>query len=93
MVYRELGKFPVALEVKTRLLCFWYRLCLDSYLNPNKLSVLMLRIHVAHFEVSNVKLQWLVFVKNCLHENGLGYLWQDAQHRFFPFLFHNLRIV
>jgi hypothetical protein len=44
----------------------------------------MLRLHEANFEVSNVKLQWLVFVKNCLHENGLGYLWQDAQHRFFP---------
>jgi hypothetical protein len=81
MVYGELGEFPVSLEVKTRLLCFWYRLCLDSYVNPDKLSVLMLRLHETNFAVSTLKSQWLTFVHDCLHENGLGYIWLHVQHR------------
>ena len=81
MVYGELGQIPVSLIAKSRLLSFWYKLCLDSRSNINKYSTIMLQLNQRLLDSlgfhNDLNLQWLKYVCTSLDNLGLTYIWQN----------------
>ena len=72
MVYGELGRFPLDIRIKCRLITFWSRLvssdlCRTSCILYN----LMYSLYVKDSFHSN----WLKFVKNILDNNGFSFVW------------------
>jgi len=75
IVLGEVGKFPVSIEAKCRMLCFWYRLCLDIQKDSKKLSAKLLKLYY-DLHSSNVQLPWLKSVETILNNLGLSYIFQ-----------------
>ena len=71
MVYGELGRFPLIINIKIRMVTFWAKLHFSS--NMNKLATKM--YNLAYIQ----NLPWVVFVKNILDDCGLSYLWTTQQ--------------
>ena len=78
MVLGELGKFPVSIDAKCRLLTFWYRLCTDIQSGSNKISTLMLRLCQSLYNNTDYKIPWLKSVRSLLDQLGLSYIWFDT---------------
>ena len=73
MVFGEVGRYPVLIHIKTRLLCYWYKLI-------NNVSKPSLSSHVYHImynmHIMNIYTSpYLKFVKNTLIEVGMYGLW------------------
>ena len=73
MIYGELGKYPVTLYAKSRMLCFWYSLCLNSRENSEVFANILLRLNYKMNE-SNTNVPWLTSVHNLLDRLGLTYI-------------------
>ena len=89
MVLGELGIFPASLDAKLRMLCYWYRLCIEFDKGVNKLSILLFRLNMELFCKSNYKLPWLVNIHNILNKLGLTYIWNGHCNMSLP-AFKNL---
>ena len=74
MVLGETGTYPIELEVKSRLLCFWYRLQSE---NDNKMSCLMYNLIKKQSEHTQFEMPWLTFVKKCLDDLGLSFVFDN----------------
>ena len=69
MLYGELGRYPLSLNIKTRMVNFWNKLlCSEN----NKLSV-----QVYNFMITDVgrDYKWLNYVKNIFHNSGNSIIW------------------
>ena len=77
MVLGELGKFPVSIEAKSRMLSFWYKLQLGSLEGSQKLSVSMLNLCRSLYDNSEFKMSLLCGIKNLLDSLGLSFIWHD----------------
>ena len=78
MVFGETGCFPVDIEIKCRLLSFWYKLKFDaSDVATQKISGLMLTLCTRQFENTQFKLPWLQNVMTLLNNLGLSFLWDS----------------
>ena len=76
MVYGELGKTPLEIEINTRMLSFWSRI-LDS--NKNKLSHLLYKL-IYKLHVNNIyHSQWVLCIKKLLIEIGEPSLWEKQE--------------
>lgn len=72
MLYGELGRFPVSLIIKRRMLNFWYKLVSDT---GNKLSTFMYKTMLNDVASGFCSYNWLTCVKEILDSIGLSYLW------------------
>ena len=83
MVLGEVGQLPISLIVKSRLLCFWYKLTLESRSDIGKYSIIMLKLNkrmtnrLGRGDANT--LQWLEFVYSSLDSLGLTYIWQTSE--------------
>jgi hypothetical protein len=74
MVYGELGRHPLDINVKVRMVTFWHKLCTVSDKICSIMYNLLHKMHVSNENVSN----WLTFVKGILNNLGLSHVW-DSQ--------------
>ena len=83
MVYGELGRFPLVINVKVRMITFW-----ANMVYSNKLSTC---IYALLYKQNS---QWVKFVKSILDECGMSYVWQNQSFCNFSWLknrvFHSL---
>ena len=75
MVLGELGRFPIEIEAKIRMLAFWYKLVNDMEMGSNKLSSLLLKLCYEQLDRGSYKFQWLEYVRVQLENLGLPYFW------------------
>lgn len=75
MVYGELGRFPLDIDIKLRMVSFYSRLLK----NENKLSCIVFKLMFnLHFDnVCNFK--WISFLKSIFDSCGLSYIFTDQQ--------------
>ena len=73
MVYGELGRFPLSITVKKRIIGFWYKLITNHY----NMSSVMYMIAVNDSTNNSITYSWLDSVKNILIECGLGHIWEQ----------------
>ena len=75
MILGELGKFPISIEAKCRMLTYWYKLSVAEIMGPDKISVAMSRLCRALYDNTNFKLPWLQSIHSLLNNLGLSYIW------------------
>jgi hypothetical protein len=75
MVFGETGKYPVSVSIKTRMLCFWFKLCGSQ--DCNKLSNLVYQCLLHLYLVGNHKNHFLQSIENILNELGLTGFWTN----------------
>ena len=75
MIYSELGKFPILISIKCRLLCFWLKLVNGPA--SERLSSLTYKCLLNLYENNTHKNNYLSFVKKTLDELGLSNFWTN----------------
>ena len=78
MVYGETGKFPISVHVKSRMLCFWFRLCCG--LSSNKLSSLVYKCLHNLYLFDKHRNTYLLTIENILNELGLSGFWLNQRN-------------
>ena len=75
MIYGELGRYHIVLDVKIRILSFWSKLLFGK---ESKLSLIIQNVYRLCFEmytVNDANFLWLKNVHNVIKEGGLTYIW------------------
>ena len=72
MVYGELGRHPLQVEITLGILCFWARIVTNEC---QKLSVMIYKFLYNLYITGRYKSQWLDFIKTQLDHLGLSYMW------------------
>ena len=80
MVLGEVGRYPIEIEAKCRMLGFWYGLCNTSHSESPKISNLMFQLCSKLYYASDYKLPWLMKVHSLLDSLGLSYIWSNQIH-------------
>lgn len=79
MVYGESGQFPLIIQVKTRILSFWYNLVNNN--NCNKLSSTFYKfLHYNYSKPDGYKSPYLSFIESTLNGLGMSGLWANQPH-------------
>ena len=81
MVLGEVGRYPIEIEAKCRMLGFWYGLCSTSHSESPKISNLMFQLCSKLYYASDYKLLWLVKVHSLLDSLGLSYIKRIVKQR------------
>ena len=68
MIYGELGRPPLVIQIKQRMANFWIKLAQGK---DSKLSVIMYRLLLNLNNNSEYELPWIKTVQNILYESGL----------------------
>ena len=67
MVYGELGRYPIYIDIKIRTVCYWARLIVGKHTKySNTLSRLCRQLNENH----NMQFRWILFVKQIFNECG-----------------------
>lgn len=74
MLYGELGRYPLEINIKSRMIGFWYRLI---HGNPLKLSSIL---YQCLLHSSNVNSKWLACIKSIFTKIGRPVIWQSQQN-------------
>ena len=79
MLYGELGRFPLMIHIKTRMVNFWLRL---MHGNQNKLSYRIYKALLADHICGTYNHKWITFVESIFNETGFSYVWllQNNHH-------------
>jgi hypothetical protein len=72
MVYSALGRHPLSIIVKSRIINYWMKLCSD-----NLIKILRF-LYSKHTCNDVVEFNWFRNVKTILEHCGLNYLWNDG---------------
>ena len=76
MLYGELGRCPLSIHIKSRIIGYWARLILGK---KEKLSYKLYEIFLYHLKDGAYVNSWLMNVKNILDNVGLSYVWNSQQ--------------
>jgi hypothetical protein len=74
LVYGELGRFPLSVDIKQRMTSYWTKLISGKQI---KLCSITYRLMFHLFSTQNVNFQWLTYVKGMFDECGLTYIWNS----------------
>ena len=73
MVYGELGRHPLEIEIQVRMVSFWSKLIS----NDNKLSSIMYKIlHKLHIN-GTYHFKWVSYIKSIFDKCGISYIWDN----------------
>jgi hypothetical protein len=75
MTYGELGRTPIDIFIKLKIVNFWNRLIS----NEKKLSCILYKILFNLSIIDNVQFKWIHFIKSIFERTGLNYLWHQQQ--------------
>jgi len=73
MVLGELGRFPIEVKVKLRMISFWSRLIQSE----SKLSSILYKLMLSLYEQNQQIFKWIKCVESIFNEVGLGYIFQN----------------
>jgi hypothetical protein len=72
MVYGELGRYPLGIDIKIRMVSYW-----ETFIDgkQSKLSNILYKLCLALSNIEGKNFIWLFSVKGILNECGLAYIW------------------
>lgn len=73
MIYGELGRYPISLYAKLRMINFWCRL-LDNT-NEDKLSCILYKLLYINYNNYGIGNKWMLFIKKIFDECGMSNVW------------------
>jgi hypothetical protein len=69
----ELGRFPIEVKVKLRMISFWSRLIQSE----SKLSSILYKLMLSLYEQNQQNFKWITCVESIFNEVGLGNIFQN----------------
>jgi hypothetical protein len=72
MIYGELGRFPLYIDIKTRVISYWCKLLTGK---ASKLSAIFYKLLHGFSCNGNISAPWVKFVKDILDNCGLSNVW------------------
>ena len=72
MVYGELGRFPLEINVKIRMVTFWRKL-----LCSEKFSSYMYKLLFSLKQSDNCTFKWLEYIESIFNDTGMGYVFAN----------------
>ena len=72
MIYGELGRFPLYIDIKTRVISYWCKLLTGK---ASKLSAISYKLLHSFFCNGNISAPWVKFAKDILDNCGLSNVW------------------
>ena len=76
MVYGELGRYPIELQIKINMLCFWNKIVG----NPDKLSGKIYRLLFKLFISGNRDIPWMNYIKSIFDETSFSNIWDGQKY-------------
>jgi hypothetical protein len=73
MVYGELGRYPIDIDIKVRIISYWARLLSGK---QAKFSNVFNRLSRNLNENGDTNLNWVYFIRTILNECGFTYIWE-----------------
>lgn len=80
IVYGELGRYPISVSIKLRMVKFWCRLVNGD---DNKISSILYKLLFINFNNYGFESRWLTFIKTIFDDCGLTNVW-SSQNYFSP---------
>ena len=74
MIYGELGRYPLEIYIKCKMIGYWARLILGKH---EKLSFKAYQMLLYHFNGGDYKNNWIMSIKCILDDVGLSYIWNN----------------
>ena len=71
MVYGELGRYPIEIDIELRIISYWTKLIRGK---ESKLSTIMYHLSYHTYMTKNLPLKWIKFTENIFHECGFSYI-------------------
>jgi hypothetical protein len=72
MIYSELGRFPLYIDIKTRVISYWCKLLTGKAFKLSAISYKLLHSFICN---GNISAPWVKFVKDILDNCGLSNVW------------------
>jgi hypothetical protein len=73
MVCGELGRYPMEVMVKRKIVLFWNNLLCES----NKLSSILYKLMFKLHDQIPSHFKWISYVKSIFDDNALSFIWND----------------
>ena len=73
MVLGELGRYPLEVRVKLRMVSFWIKLLQ----NESKLSSILYRLMLSLSKKTKYTFKWIKYVESIFNDIGMGYIFQN----------------
>lgn len=89
MIYGELGRYPVSVTVKTRVISYWCKLLSGP---RHKYAHLVYKLCYRLHNSGTVTMPWISFVKNILDELGLSNVWIDQEFSSSTWLVNSVKL-
>ena len=74
MLYAELGRHPISIDIKCRMIKFWNNILLTKQTKLSFISYQIMRYH------SNHQFKWIKSIKNILNDTGNTILWLNQNN-------------
>jgi hypothetical protein len=74
ILYGELGRYPLEIEIKARMVTYWSRLFSSEV---EKWYYIMCRITNEHLEKGYLNTGWSATIRNILNQCGVGVIWNN----------------
>lgn len=78
MIYGELGRHPIDIDIKVRFITYWSKLVNGK---QSKFSCILYKLSRKLNEQGNIHLSWISYVKKILNECGFPYIWESQNFR------------
>ena len=75
MIYGELGRFPLDITIKIRMISFWRKL-----LYNDKLSSYMYRLLLCVTRNDNINFKWVSFIESIFNDTGMGHVFANQDN-------------
>lgn len=73
MVYGELGRYPIEIEINVKMVCFWNKLISSQ----DKLSYCLYQLMFNMHKNNSYTFPWLESIRDVFNKTGLGYIWNS----------------
>ena len=73
MVYGELGRFPLEIRVKLRMISFWSKLVTHD----TKLSSILYRLMLGLKRKNEVNFKWINYIESIFNNTGMGFIFAN----------------
>ena len=72
MIYGELGRYPMDIQIKTRMISYWSNLINGK---QTKIAAMLYKLSAITNEKASGKFKWIEYIKNTLNNCGLSNIW------------------
>ena len=72
MIYGELGRYPMDIQIKTRMISYWSNLINGK---QTKIAAMLYKLSAITNEEASGKFKWIEYIKNTLNNCGLSNIW------------------